>query len=87
MCLAIARGTASCRAILSSRQNALAKALASLSAPDRKTFGRIAETMPRTMLQGVDHSFEMCRLCDPAVCVDCPVVDELTVRGLVESQV
>jgi DNA-binding MarR family transcriptional regulator len=79
-------GEASCRAILSSRQGALARALASLTPADRKILGRITETMLRSVLRGVDHAFEMCRLCDPAVCTDCPVVAELTVRGTAEPR-
>ena len=76
------KGAAACRAILSSRQNALARALATLNPSDRKTLGRIAEIMLRAVLEDMDHALEICRLCDPAVCTDCPVVEELTARGV-----
>ena len=73
-------GEAMCLHILSSRQSALAHALASLCPSDRETLGRLAETVLRGMLRGEDHAFEVCRLCDPSVCIECPVEAEIINR-------
>lgn len=73
-------GRTMCRRILSSRRNALARALEILNPADRKTLARIAETMLRGMLKDVDHAFEVCRLCDPSACSECPVEAEIIHR-------
>lgn len=73
-------GEAMAQHILEARQNALTRALASLSRADRQVLGHLAETMLRGMLQGVGHAFAICRLCDPAICHDCPVEAEMDVR-------
>ena len=69
-----------CDRILSSRQSSLSRALATLCPADRKTLGRIAETMLRGMLKDEDHAFEVCRLCDSSICVECPVESEMIGR-------
>ncbi|MEO0376480.1 MAG: MarR family transcriptional regulator [Cyanobacteria bacterium P01_A01_bin.17] len=69
-----------CQRILSSRQSALSRALASLCPADRETLGRIAEVMLRGMLKDEDHAFEICRLCDPLICNECPVEAEIVGR-------
>jgi DNA-binding MarR family transcriptional regulator len=74
------RGETMVQHLLEARQNALTRALAGLSVADRQVLGHLAETMLRGMLQGVDHAFAVCRLCDPAICHDCPVDDEIGVR-------
>ena len=71
--------------ILSSRQSALARALSFLSVPDREALGRIAETMLRSMVRDVDHAFSVCRLCDTAVCTDCPVETEMMQREALDA--
>lgn len=69
-----------CRRILESRQNTLSHALATLSQPDRETLGRLAETMLRGLVTGADHAAQVCRLCDPHACRECPVEAELIAR-------
>ena len=69
------------RRILSSRRGVLSRALAGLGPADREAFGRIAETMLRAMIGGEDDAMEVCRLCDPSVCDDCPVEAELAAGG------
>lgn len=73
-------GNSMCQRILSSRQNALARAMESLCAADRETLGRLAEAMLRGLLKGEEHAMGVCRLCDPAVCTDCPVESEIMGR-------
>lgn len=69
-----------CGRILSARQNTLSKAIASLNTEEREMLGRLAETMLRGILKNEEHAIEVCRLCDPAICTDCPVVSEIDGR-------
>ena len=69
-----------CGRILSARQDTLSKAIASLNAEEREMLGRLAETMLRGILKNEEHAIEVCRLCDPAICTDCPVVSEIDGR-------
>lgn len=73
-------GNDMCQRILASRQNALARALASLDADDRETLGRLAEAMLRGILRDEEHAIEVCRLCDPSICANCPVEAEMIGR-------
>ena len=73
-------GDAMCQSILSARQNAIARALASLNTTEREMLGRLAETMLRGILKGEEHAIEVCRLCNPAVCTNCPVESEIVSR-------
>jgi MarR family transcriptional regulator, negative regulator of the multidrug operon emrRAB len=64
------RGEEMCTRILISRQNALS----------RESLGRIVETMLRGILRSGEHAFEVCRLCNHDVCVECPVEHEIISR-------
>lgn len=79
------RGEALCQRILSSRQGALQNALDRLGPADREAFGRIAETMLRSMVRDADHALGVCRLCDPKSCTDCPIDDEMLERQALVS--
>jgi DNA-binding MarR family transcriptional regulator len=65
--------------ILSARQKTLKKGFSGLTPSERKMFGQLAEKMLRALLQGEDHAYRMCRLCDENACADCPVEAALTV--------
>ncbi|PZD73952.1 hypothetical protein C1752_01633 [Acaryochloris thomasi RCC1774] len=73
-------GKVKCQQILSSRQNLLACALDSLNPSERETLGRLAEKMLRNILKGEEHAYKICRLCDPFICTDCPVENEIMER-------
>ncbi|MFK8182393.1 MAG: MarR family winged helix-turn-helix transcriptional regulator [Phormidesmis sp.] len=73
-------GEAMCQHILASRQNTLARALASLSHDERETLGKLAETMLQNILRDEAHAIQTCRLCDPVVCTNCPVEAEIVSR-------
>jgi DNA-binding MarR family transcriptional regulator len=75
-----AKGEATAMQILESRRSILVDALAALTPSDREAFGRIAETMLRSVVQSPDHAATICRLCDSAACGECPVEHELMSR-------
>jgi DNA-binding MarR family transcriptional regulator len=66
-------GERSSAAILGARQERLARALDTLDAPERETFGRLTEKLLGGLIQDLDHAYSVCRLCDSAACTDCPV--------------
>jgi DNA-binding MarR family transcriptional regulator len=73
-------GEAMCQKILASRQSALARALAMLSPTERSILGRLSETMLQGIVKGETHALEICRLCDPSVCSECPIEGAITPR-------
>ena len=74
-------GAARCRALLARRQGVLARALATVSEDDRQALGRIAEALLGVLPVGITDACRICRLCDPAACVDCPVEASGPVSG------
>ena len=71
-----------CDRILSPRQSAINRALSNLCIGDRETLGRLAETMLSGILRDEAHAIEVCRLCDPVICTDCPVDSEIMSREM-----
>lgn len=67
--------------ILESRQTVLAKALASLSLQEQALLGKLTETMLHALVKSESQALEVCRLCDPSVCVDCPVTAEVVAQA------
>jgi MarR family transcriptional repressor of emrRAB len=72
-------GDRSCAAILAAREKHLARMLDILDRSERETFGHLAEKLLRGLIQDRDHAYSVCRLCDPAACVGCPVEEALEV--------
>ena len=68
------------QSILASRQSALSRAVAALSAVEQKTLGDLVEKLLRKMVKDEDHALQVCRLCDPAICEECPVEAEILSR-------
>lgn len=71
--------------ILASRQNTLKNALASLSPSEQEILAHLAEKMLTALVKNEDHAIEICRLCDPSICYDCPVTTEIIRRETSES--
>lgn len=75
-----AAGEATCRAVIAARDNAIARAMTSLTEQERRTFGALAEKVLRGFVADLGHAYAVCRLCDYEACSDCPVDDELIRR-------
>ncbi|WP_407527251.1 MarR family winged helix-turn-helix transcriptional regulator [Methylobacterium oryzisoli] len=73
-------GEATCRAIITSRDGAITRALTTLTMQERQTFGDLAEKLLRGFVADLDHAYAICRLCDYEACTDCPVEGELSRR-------
>ena len=80
-------GEVVCRRILSARQDALSRGIASLNATEQQILGRLAEKMLRSIIRSEEHAIEICRLCDPDVCTNCPVVSEIESREGTEGNI
>ena len=75
-----ATGQATCRAVITSRDGAIVRAMALLTMEERQTFGALAEKVLRGFVADLDHAYVVCRLCDYEACTNCPVDDELRHR-------
>ncbi|EWY38277.1 hypothetical protein N825_13800 [Skermanella stibiiresistens SB22] len=69
-------GRRACATIRAARLDSLERLLDRLDADERATFGALTEKLLRGIVENVDHAYSVCRLCDEAVCGNCPV-DEL----------
>ena len=67
--------------VLGARDEVLSAGLAVLTPAEMTLFCEISERVLRSRLQGLEHSYRVCRLCSYADCKDCPIDDELHERG------
>ena len=70
-------GERSSNAILAERQTRIEQALQVLTPTERETLGRLTEKLLRGLVHDEDQAYSVCRLCDPGVCVNCPVASAL----------
>lgn len=66
-------GEQACAKIRAARGVSVGKALDALNADERATFGALVEKMLSALVQGEDHAYAVCRLCDEVACGKCPV--------------
>lgn len=74
-------GRAASAAIIARRDSAVIRGLTALSPEEQGMMGALAAKMLRAMLRDEAHAYRVCRLCHFDRCLDCPVSDELEVRG------
>lgn len=72
-------GRAAAKRVLGRRQAALSRALATLTASERDTLGRLAGKVLATLVRDEPHALSICRICDYDACPDteCPVAKSL----------
>jgi DNA-binding MarR family transcriptional regulator len=74
-------GRKACAKIRAARRGTLARMLNALDADERATLGTLTEKMLRGLIEGVDHAYSVCRLCDEVACADCPVEGALSAQA------
>lgn len=70
-------GSVSCASVLAARQERVSQILEVLDPAEREILERITEKLLSNMVKDLDHAYSMCRLCDAAACMNCPVADAL----------
>ena len=68
-----AAGEAAAASIAQGRNNAVARALASLPASEQATFAQTCETLLTALVTTSSDALRICRLCNEQVCSACPV--------------
>jgi MarR family transcriptional regulator, negative regulator of the multidrug operon emrRAB len=68
-----ASGEEKCAAILAVRRQRISQALKVLDPDELESLGKIAEKLLKNQVHNLDEAYCVCRLCDPTVCVNCPV--------------
>jgi MarR family transcriptional regulator, negative regulator of the multidrug operon emrRAB len=74
-------GERRCDAILAARRGSLERALGTLDEAERIALAGLAEKLLAGLVQGPDDAYSICRLCDTAACLDCPVDRTLNVAA------
>ena len=70
-------GEEKCAAILAVRQQRISCALKVLDPHELEALGKIAEKLLKSQVHNLDEAYCVCRLCDAAACVNCPVAAAL----------
>lgn len=78
-------GMQSGSAVHEARDAALSANLAGLSKAELQMLGKLAEKILRSRVKDEDRAYHICRLCNYAICDNCPVEAELVERGVIES--
>lgn len=76
-----AAGETASAAVLTARDDVIARGLATLSADELDTLSALSERVLRACLRDAEHAYQICRLCNYASCADCPIEAELRQRG------
>lgn len=71
--------------VLSDRDQVISESLSVLSRDEIKTLKEISERVLRARLEGLEHSYRVCRLCCYEGCKNCPIDEELREREVCDE--
>ncbi|QDX28280.1 MarR family transcriptional regulator [Sphingomonas suaedae] len=74
-------GAAASVEVLAARDRVIADGLSVLSDAELELLGALSQKVVRARLLGLEHAYQICRLCCEAACIECPISAELRQRA------